>query len=133
MRRIVEPPKTYRKALAMLVEVRKFLLRNFFLPRPYFLRRKWFTPVNGQTGRTNSCRYRVHPWYVKPSFSSRWGPRALLIRLAGGVVPGDPKYFPEGYHIHELGPSTQRGKSEIEMRKLREDIRVKRGGCPIPI
>ena len=112
-----------------MVEIRKFLLQNFFLPRLYFLRPDWFTEIDGRTGRANAGQYIDRPWYVKPSFMKRWGPNALLLRLVGGVVPGDERYHPEGYRIHELGPTELVGKGDTEMRNTRDELRAKRMGC----
>jgi hypothetical protein len=119
----------YGRVLDVLVEVRKALLRNLFLPRPFFMRATWFTPLDRDTGRANFCRYIAHPWYVQPSFFSRWGPKALLLRLVGGAVPGSPKYRPEGYRIHELGPSELVGKGTAEMEQTKKDLRARRVGC----
>ncbi|CAA9957301.1 hypothetical protein PTMSG1_00909 [Pyrenophora teres f. maculata] len=127
--KLAKPPVIYTQILTTIVKVRKFALRNFFLPRPSFLRRKWFTELDKQTGRANFCQYTAHPWYIKPTFSARWGPKALLLRLIGGAVPGENKYFPHGYRIHELGPSKLVGRGDNEMEKTREEIRAKRRGC----
>ncbi|KAI4611935.1 hypothetical protein J4E80_007386 [Alternaria sp. BMP 0032] len=126
---IPQPPAVYYQCLETLVEIRKFLLRNFFLPRPYFLRPDWFTEIDERTGRANAGQYIDRPWYVKPSFMKRWGPNALLLRLVGGVVPGDERYHPGGYRINELGPSELVGKGDAEMRKTRDELRGKRMGC----
>jgi hypothetical protein len=127
--RLPQPPATYSRLLNTLVELRKFALRNFFLPRPYFMRVKWFTALDKQTGRAHFCRYTAYPWYIRPSLSARWGPKALLLRLIGGIVPGEEKYFPDGYRIHELGPSELVGKGDAEMSKTREELRARRTRC----
>jgi hypothetical protein len=44
-------------------------------------------------------------------------------------VPGEKKYFPDGYRIHELGPSELVGKGDVEMNKTREELRTRRTGC----
>lgn len=76
-------------------------------------------------------RYVAHPWYIRPSLSARWGLKALLLRLVGGVVPGDEKYFPGGYRISELGPDALLGKGDEEMDRTRSNLRAKRGACGI--
>jgi hypothetical protein len=53
----------------------------------------------------------------------------LLLRLIGGIVPGEEKYFPDGYRIHELGPSELVGKGDAEMSKTREELRARRTRC----
>ena len=78
--------------------------------------------------------YFAHPWYIKPTFSARWGAGALVKRLLGGAVPQkDPKYHPEGYEISELGPEKLKGMGAAEMEATRERIRERRGGCPMAL
>lgn len=127
--RLPEPPAIYGILLNILVEIRRFLLRHFFLPRPHFWRAKWFTEPNPQTGRINFCRYVAHPWYIRPSLSARWGWKAWALWLVGGAVPGSPEYLPEGYLIPELGPTSLTGKGESEMAATRRELKSKRGGC----
>jgi len=129
-----EPAMRYRVMIDVFTSVRRFVIRHLLLPRPCFLSRKWFAehpdPV---TGKFQAPRWRVLPYYVKPTFANRWGPGALLARLRGGVLPGDDgdKYYPEGYVISELGPEKFIGKGQKEME---EDIdkmeRLGRSGCP---
>lgn len=111
----------------IVVEIRKFALRNFFLPRPRFLRREWFTELDRRTGRAHFGQYIAHPWYIKPSLTTRWGLNALLLRLVGGIIPGDERYCPEGYRIHELGPVELVGKGDAEMQNTRDELSAKRG------
>ncbi|CAN9466821.1 unnamed protein product [Alternaria alternata] len=127
--KLPQPPAIYTQILETVIEVRKFILRNFFLPRPHFLRKEWFTELDGKTGRAHFGQYIAHPWYIKPTFITRWGPKALLLRLIGGAVPGDEKYHPDGYRIHELGPSELVGKGDTEMGKTRGELRARRMGC----
>jgi hypothetical protein len=51
------------------------------------------------------------------------------LRLVGGVVPGEKKYIPGGYRIHELGPEELVGKGEAEMERTREGLRARKVGC----
>lgn len=115
--------------LVILVEIRKFALRNLFLPRPYFLRVKWFTDSDPQTGRSNFLQYVAYPWYIKPSFSTRWGWKAWLLRMVGGTIPGDEQCYPAGYRICDLGPITLVGEGEEEMNKTRRELTAKRAAC----
>ncbi|KAF2489011.1 hypothetical protein BU16DRAFT_600647 [Lophium mytilinum] len=124
-----EPPALYVGTLNAIVGVRKFVLRHFFLPRPYFKRVKWFSEPDLYTGCSHFMRYTAHPWYIKPSLSARWGWKAWLIWLAGGVLPGDEKYFPGGYQICTLGPTALVSKGGAEMEKTREVLKAKRAGC----
>jgi hypothetical protein len=78
-------------------------------------------------------RYRVHPWYVKPTLMSRWGLSAWGIWFRGGTLPGDQgqRYFPEGFLSSEVGPSALRGKGLQEMNETRQRLsQAGRGGCP---
>ena len=73
----------------------------------------------------------MHPWYLRPTIRSRWGPTALL-KLLKGVPPGDDKMFmPEGFMTKELGPKGLMGKGQDEMEadisRLKGQIS---GGCP---
>ena len=77
--------------------------------------------------------YLAQPWYVKPTFWARWGPRALISRALGMSVPGDDgdKYFPGDYAFDEIGPETSKGRDAGEMDGMRERLtRKDRGGCP---
>jgi hypothetical protein len=123
------PPPSYTILLNTLVEIRKFLLRHFFLPRPYRWRAKWFTDPDPQTGRINFCRYVAHPWYIRPSLSMRWGWKAWVLWLVGGALPGNPEYRPGGYLIRELGPTALEGKGELEMEEASRELRARRAGC----
>lgn len=97
--------------------------------------RKRFIPdgPNPQTGRFNARRYRIHPWYVKPTMLKRWGPKAWWIWMNGGVLPGDCmyKYHPEGYTTTEVGPESKKGKGKQQMDETQSRLSQKnRGGCP---
>ncbi|KAF1832410.1 NAD(P)-binding protein [Decorospora gaudefroyi] len=111
--KLPDPPAVYSHLFNTAIHVRKWALRNLFLPRPYCLRVKWFTEMNGHSGRAHFCSYTAHPWYIKPSFSARWGPKALILRAFGGMVPGNQKYCPDGYRIRELGPEELVGKGDV--------------------
>ncbi|KAK4897311.1 hypothetical protein LTR27_004831 [Elasticomyces elasticus] len=104
--------------LKVVVLLRKLLVRHFFLPRPYFLRKRWFSDELNADGRFNFEQYIAHPWYIRPTLYNRWGLDSWLIRMVGGSVPGDEglKYFPQGYIITELGPENLRGKGEHDMQ-----------------
>ena len=86
-----------------------------------------------KSGRYNSVEYLSHPWYVKPTFKRRWGPRALVTRLLGRRLPGDDgnKYAPEGYIFEDVGPDTLKGKGLGEMKETETSLaEARRGGCP---
>jgi hypothetical protein len=86
-----------------------------------------------QTSRYNSKKYLSYAWYVKPIFSSRWGPKAWLSRLLGRKLPGDDgnSYSPQGYLIEEIGPDCFSHKGAVYMNEACERLRSSnRGGCP---
>ncbi|KAI8165739.1 Mycophenolic acid synthesis protein B [Colletotrichum sp. SAR 10_70] len=115
-----------------IMNTRRWVLRNLCLPRP-----KWWTNPMLQDIDKKTCRYYLptylaHPYYVKPTFYSRWGPAAIYSRLIGGRLPGDEgtKYHPDGYLIPEVGPDSQRGKGKEYMDMTKERISQARG-CPM--
>ena len=120
--------------LESLAHLRKLTLRYLALPRPSFPRVKWFSTTSNEAGYFHAARYIAHPWYVQPTFWSRWGPSALIARLLGGVLPGDEgtKYMPQGYRLAELGPDRMKMKGREFMEKdrirLRQDVLLT---CPI--
>jgi hypothetical protein len=78
-------------------------------------------------------QYISHPWYVKPTWASRWGPSAWMVRVLGGVLPGDggDSYKPQGYRISELGPQALEAKGKDEMEVTRAILADNaRSGCP---
>lgn len=128
-----EPSRLAVLALNTIVGLRKLLVRHLFLPRPFLMRKRWFSEEPNASGRFNFERHIAHPWYIKPTFSNRWGLTAWLLRLVGGAVPGDggAKYFPQGYIIAELGPDELRGKGEDDMQATRERLASNEMiGCP---
>ncbi|OLN95584.1 hypothetical protein CCHL11_04991 [Colletotrichum chlorophyti] len=114
--------------------LRRNFLKYLSLPRPDW----WSVPriqdVDKKTGRYFSPTYLAHPYYVKPSLYSRWGPAAIYSRLIGGHLPGDEgrKYLPEGYLFPEIGPDSQRGKGKEYMDVTRARISRARG-CPMAV
>ena len=95
--------------------------------------------VDPVTGKYHYNVYELDPWYVKPTFWSRWSPDALLKRLIGAPVPGDDgsRFQPEGYSIHEVGPDKLKGQGKEEMEEMVKDLERRRmevlakgGGCP---
>jgi hypothetical protein len=128
------PTPIYHMIVQVTFGMRKWMLRNVFLPRPEFMRKQYIpTAPDEKSGRYNSVEYLSHPWYVKPSFKNRWAPKAWVTRLLGRKLPGDDgnKYAPEGYIFEELGPSNLVGKGLDEMAKTERALKEEnRGGCP---
>lgn len=112
--------------LAPVRALRKLVLRYLTLPRPSFLAVKLVhgTP-NPQTALYNFERKGLQPWYVRPTFWSKWGPGALFVRIMGGRIPGSrgDRYLPQGYDLMTIGPEPQEGKGLEEMGLDMEVIR----------
>ncbi|KAJ3513538.1 hypothetical protein NM208_g15175 [Fusarium decemcellulare] len=86
-----------------------------------------------QTGRITSSHYMKEPWYVPSTFWTRWGPEALVTRLAGNLLPGDGSVDmkPGGLLFEDLGPARFVGKGVEDTRKMEEAVREKASaGCP---
>lgn len=129
-----EVPAPYHAIKNIALGTRKFLLKNFFLPRPEFLRFKSFTDTPNKTGRFERLFYETEPWYVPETFVNRWGPEAWIRWASGRPIPGGGKFKPEGYHLHEIGPAAKEGKGfdyfQAEKEKL---LKSGRGGCPFAV
>lgn len=73
------------------------------------------------------------PYYVKPTFWSRWGPIAWLTWALGRPLPGDDgdKYYPNGYAIPDVGPKYFEGKGKQALQDTVEELKTYRTGrCP---
>ncbi|KAK5172745.1 uncharacterized protein LTR77_002865 [Saxophila tyrrhenica] len=128
-----DPPQWTTATLDVLVCIRKVVLRYLCLPRPYFLRERWWSERASATGRYHAKQFISLPWYVKPTLWARWSPKAWLLRLVRSKVPGDDggKYHPEGYIISELGPESHKGKGLAEMKATQVRLKDnKTVGCP---
>ncbi|KAI9777409.1 MAG: hypothetical protein M1816_004732 [Peltula sp. TS41687] len=129
-----EPPHIYSTALDAIMNIRKLVLRYLALLRPDLLRIRFNSQdADPITGRFHQLRYVTHPWYVKPSFTTRWGFDAWITRFLGGTLPGDEgdEYILDGYHFAELGPAALKGKGIQHMEETRARlIQLGRGGCP---
>ena len=136
-RRYPEPSLLYYITVNGALAARRLLLRHFALPRPDFMRKQYIPlAADPSTKRFNSVEYLSFPWYVKPTMSRRWGPRAWISRLAGRKLPGDDGnfYLPEGWIFPELGPSALKNKGIKEMDQERARmLKHDRGGCPFKL
>lgn len=114
--------------LALVRESRKLFLRYLALPRSSFLAVKLVheTP-NPETHLYNFQRKSLQPWYIQPTFWSKWGPRALLVRTLGGKLPDSrrDRYEPQGYSLMTIGPEPQKGKGIEEMKSDMEVIKAR--------
>ncbi|KAF4904205.1 Mycophenolic acid synthesis protein B [Colletotrichum fructicola] len=115
-----------------IMNTRRWVLRHLCLPRPKWWTNPMLKDIDKKTCRYYLPTYLAHPYYVKPTFYSRWGPAAIYSRLIGGRLPGDEgtKYHPDGYLIPEVGPDSQRGKGKEYMDMTKERISQARG-CPM--
>jgi hypothetical protein len=114
--------------------LRKLIIRHLNLPRPSFLAVKAVDEVpNPLSGLYNFHHIGFRPWYIKPTFWTRWNPTALFLRGLGGRVPGTEadRYHPGGYDLETIGPKPQEGKGIDEMKTTIEFMKA-RGevGCP---
>lgn len=133
--RIKEPGTFFTTTLSAVLQARKYFIRYLLLPRPYWLRKRWFSSEPDKaTGKYHPARAIAHPWYIAPSVYSRWGPMAWITWLSGKPLPGDggDKYEPEGYLLAEVGPSALKGKGGAEMKgeRMRVEKLNMRVGCP---
>lgn len=125
----LEPPSLLLSLiLTIFRNLRKLLLRYLAPPRPSFLAvRLVREKPNPGTNLYNFERMGLQPWYIKPTFWSKWGPGALLAKLFGAKVPGSrgDRYLPQGYDLMTIGPEPQRGKGLEEMRLNVEAIKAR--------
>ena len=74
-----------------------------------------------------------YPFYLKPTLWNRWGPKAWVIWLAGGKLPGNDaeEFMPRGYSFSTIGPKKREHKGKAEMELNVDDLlHSTRGGCP---
>ena len=122
-----KPSAFTRRLVFGTLEVRKFFLRHFCLPRFGPFRRRWINAQpNPATGRYNMIEYTGFPWYVEPSISRRWGIKAWFVWFAQAKLPGDDgeRFIPKGYQTLEVRPLNLQGKGGDEMR---QDMEVLNG------
>lgn len=127
------PPWLLSLSLEKMLLCRKLILRHLMLPRAEYQRKKYISEEPEKNGRYSSREYLSHPWYVKPTFGRRWGPKAWLTRLLGRKVPGDDgdKYNPEGYKILQVGPERLMKAGSKDMEADLKQMRAARTGmCP---
>ncbi|KAE8408632.1 hypothetical protein BDV37DRAFT_278641 [Aspergillus pseudonomiae] len=129
---LYEPPSAaYTRIFDFLLSVRQFTIRHLLLPRPYFLRCTNYTEHTDTNGRIFNTQWGAAPYYVKPTVWNRWGAIAWLTWLRGGPLPGDEKYYPQGYYIPDVGPKYFEGKGREALATTIEELKVSRKGqCP---
>lgn len=98
--------------LRILLWARAFFVRNFMLPRYSTLQ---------VFGEENAAGYRpmkfweIEPWYVSSATRSSWLYKTYT-RIFGLPTVGDPKFKPEGYKLHEIGPQHFEGKGGKDVK-----------------
>ncbi len=128
------PGSILKPSLGALTNIRKLALRHLSLPRSSFLAVKAVEDdPNPLSGLYNFNHPRFRPWYVKPTFWTRWGPVALLLIMLGGRAPGlgVDWYHPHGYDLQTIGPNPQEGKGLDEMGSTVAFLKARgSAGCP---
>lgn len=114
-----DPSLLVSTTVATFYAARRCVLRYLALPRPGFLA---VYPISRspdpKTNLYNFERMILQPWYVKPTFWSKWGPTALQLLAFGGRSPGSQgdRFKPQGYDLPFVGPAPQEGKGIKEMQ-----------------
>ena len=114
------PTNAVRSLLGFLLDIRKYFVRYFMLPRYSTLQ---------VFGEENAAGYRpmmfweIEPWYVASSKDCSWLHRAYT-GFFGLPLAGDSKYRPEGYKLQEIGPRHLEGKGGDEVLSF-----VQKGGA----
>lgn len=127
-----EPGIVAATTVYTLLLLRRLYLRYLSLPRIFKFEHNGGT--DPKTGRMFiSFPYGNYPFYVKPTFWNRWGPKAWAVWLYGGKLPGDDpeQFMPQGYLWTDLGPVNRIGMGGEEMKADIERMKTtRRGGCP---
>jgi hypothetical protein len=122
------PGPIFLLVLAFIREMRKAVLKYLALPRSSSHAVKLVQDTaNPNTHLYNFQRKTLQPWYMEPSFSSKWGLGALLVRAFGGKVPGarGDRYHPQGCDLMTIGPDPQKDHGAEEMLSDMEVIRAR--------
>ncbi|PGH11082.1 hypothetical protein AJ80_07270 [Polytolypa hystricis UAMH7299] len=128
--------KIYSFIFSSIFSIRKFLLRHFFLPRPFFMPYSRIDKEPSAEARHFISVWEGAPFYVKPTFLRRWGPGAWITWILGNPLPGDEgdAFYPQGYRIGDVGPKKFEGKGQEQVRLARERFEKERkGGCPFAV
>ncbi|KAJ5585885.1 hypothetical protein N7450_005672, partial [Penicillium hetheringtonii] len=113
------PNLAFALVLSLIRNIRKLSLRYLALPRSETAAVKLVDEKpSPDTKLYNFGRKGLQPWYMKPTFWSKWGPGSWLVRGFGGKVPGSrgDRYHPQGYDLMTIGPEPQKGKGIEEMQ-----------------
>ncbi|OQE05266.1 hypothetical protein PENVUL_c026G06935 [Penicillium vulpinum] len=129
-----KPTSLHYTLMGVVFNVRKFILRYLSFPRPESKKVHMLSsspdPV---TGLYTANFWIAHPWYVKPTFSNRWGFKAILAWTTGGTSLTDGGLWrADGYDLRTIGPTAQETRGADEMEEIFADLK-KQGyadGCP---
>jgi len=135
------PSKLHVTIVNSVLALRRFGYRHLILPRPDFWRKRRVSEKPNKDGRYYDTSYNAYPWYIPPTPSWLLSPISWLQWVAGGALPGNRIYEPQGYCIAELGPIRKKGKGLEWMQADKERMRLRmRGkkeqsedekGCPL--
>jgi hypothetical protein len=132
----IEAPGTVLSTILSVVRTtRQVLLRYLALPRPQILAHQSVSEEANAMGLYNFSHGGFQPWYILPSFSSTWHPRAVLLRLLGARKPGSygDRYKPMGYDLKTIGPSPQEGRGFEHMTATVNLMKARRfESCAFP-
>lgn len=112
------PAWPYRSYMILpLLSLRGLCVRYFCLPRMRAVSMTG-TPAD-EPGYYWAKSWSIHPWYMKPTWWTRYGPAALVQKVTGQSNPGDhgDRYQPQGYSPELIGPAALRGKGAEFMEK----------------
>jgi hypothetical protein len=125
-----KPPRWIAKLVATTFQIRRFIIRHFFLPR---FRELDPLAKPDSTGRLYRDAWAFEPWYVKATVKS-W--LQGWFWTSGKALPG-PKYKSNGFLVEELGPIEFEQSSKEPVVKEAEEMQAyasKGGaialGCP---
>jgi hypothetical protein len=124
------PPRWISRLVASAFQIRKFIIRHFFLPRFHEIE-----PLAkpDSAGRLYRDIWAFEPWYVKVT-ATTW--LQGWFWTSGKVMPG-PKYRSNGFLVEELGPVEYEQISKEAVAKEAEEMQdyASKGdtlalGCP---
>jgi hypothetical protein len=127
-----DPSPFYSYLIFSALKFRKFLLSWFIPPRPYSMRFNSLSEdPDPKTGRYYQTVYQSEPWYVQPTFFTRYSIDSWVRWATGRPYPDGKNFKPEGYRIFEVGPKKQEGRGEKDCEATRDRLMDgRRGGCP---
>ena len=133
---VSHPPALVTSLITTIFQLRRFLLRHVFLPRPYFLRVQAMSPTPSPEGKYNLYKYDAEPWYVKPTLGNRWGVNAWFRWSQGLAIPGDEveRFCPLGFGVPGVGAGRRSEEEQRGMEELvRERVKVAVGENPMGV